>query len=461
MNKIILFYPDCDPTTQNKYYWLPYSILAVGSALTAANYEVILVDENSRQLGDDLEKKILLILKENENDIVFVGISSFIGYQIRRGLEFAKIVRSFDKNIPIVWGGWHPTILTDSTIENEYADFIIKGQGEYTITELADTLKNKNKSFSDIKGLVYKEDGIVCNNPDRSSVQRSKLPRYDWSLVNINDYAINDPAINTKTISYISSQGCPHNCGFCSDAAVYKRKWYALTSEQMFEDINYILSNFNVNGISFYDSNFTVDPQRIFDFCKLIINSKLKFKWAAASDLYYLKKLSNEQWELMREAGCVRLLVGAESGSSEIIKLIDKKFSPDDIVEIAKKSISYGISIYFTLVVGWPPKPENDFEKTRELISRVRNETMEHEFIVHIYAPIPGTPLYEYARQNGYLPPEDLDGWANYDYYNITTPWVTQDFLEKVRKYRIELNISYKVHMLKKNTKQSSVLKSS
>jgi len=447
MKKIILFHPDAE----DRLFWIPYSILSIGSALTAEGYDVILLDENLKQNKEELREYINRILIENIQDTLLVGISTFIGHQIRNGLAFAKLVRTYNKSVPIVWGGWHPTILTDITIKNEYVDFIIRGQGEVTIVELANRLKKGESNFSTILGLTYKEKENVFTNADRPFIKRSQLPRYNWDIIEIKPYIVNDPAINNKTISYISSQGCPMNCGFCSDMAMYKRGWYAITAQQMFDDIKYLLTNNDINGISFYDSNFTVDRNRIFDFCKMIINSNLLFKWAAATDLCFLKELTSEEWKLLREAGCVRLLVGAESGSEEILKLIGKKFNPGDVVEIASKSIKYGISIYFTMIVGWPPNPDDDFNETVNLIERIRHVTMEHEFIVHIYAPFAGTPLYGFACEHGYVPPHTLEEWANYDYYKITTPWINEDFLEKVSKYRMKLDVGHKMYIMRKN----------
>lgn len=448
MKKVILFHPDAE----DKTFWLPYSILSVGSALSSAGYEVILIDENIKRDKKELRKEIEIKVKDNLEGCVFIGISSFIGNQIRNGLEFAKVVRGLNKEIPIVWGGWHPSVLTDITIKNDYVDFIIKGQGETSVIELANELLKENKDFSNINGLIYKNNGRVVKNQERVSVPRSELPKYDWSLVNFNDYMINDPAINTRTISYISSQGCPFSCGFCSDNVMYKRKWFPSTAQQMFNDINFLVKNHGINGISFYDSNFTVDSKRIMEFCKLVIEAKLNFKWAAASDLYFLKRLNHEEWELLRRAGCVRLLVGAESGSKRILELVGKKFNNDDVIEIASKSVQYGISIYFTMITGWPPNPYEDFSETKHLIEKIRKITMDHEFIIHIYAPFAGTPLYNFACQYGYKPPQTLEEWANYDYYKIKTPWVSNEFIEEVKEYRMELNISYKMNKIRKES---------
>ncbi|MDI9216412.1 B12-binding domain-containing radical SAM protein [Clostridium tertium] len=450
-NKIILFHPDAE----DKTYWLPYSILAIGSALSSAGYEVILLDENIKKDKENLRTDIESILRQNIDECLFIGISSFIGNQIRNGLNFAALVRNLNKDIPIVWGGWHPSILTNITIEDPMVDFIIIGQGEKTILDLADEFLKVKQDFSHINGLVYKSEGKVIQNRERKSVNRSELPRYDFSLINIDDYIVNDPAISDKSISYISSQGCPFSCGFCSDRVMYKRKWFPLTATQMFDDIKALVENHNIKGISFYDSNFTVDKNRIMEFCRLVVESKINFKWAAASDLFFLQNLSEEEWSLLRDSGCVRLLVGAESGSKRILKLIGKNFEPEDVMAIASKSVEYDISIYFTMITGWPPNPKEEFEETRNLIEDIRKITMEHEFIIHIYAPFEGTPLYSYACEYGYEPPVTLKDWSNYDYYKIKTPWVTNEFIEEVQKYRMELNISYNIHKMRKNLNSS------
>ncbi|OZV13010.1 hypothetical protein CIW83_05545 [Tissierella sp. P1] len=450
MNKVLLFYPNAE----DKAHWLPYAILTLGTILADNEFEVVLIDE---VLYAENPREIEKIVEQNIEDTLFVGISSFIGNQIRNGLKFAKIIRTYNCKVPIVWGGWHPSILKEVTIKSEYVDFIIQGQGELIILELANKLVSKDNRFSDIDGLIYMDNGLIKVNKERKFVQRSELPNYNWELIDVKKYIVEDKAISDKTVSYISSQGCPLNCGFCSENAMYKRGWYANTAYQMYDDINFLLKNYDIDGISFYDSNFTVDKKRILTFCELVIRSDLKFKWAAAADILFLRGLTNEEWELLRKSGCTRLLIGAESGSEKILNLIGKKFKPKDVIDISEKSIEFGISLYFTMIVGWPENPIDDFQKTKELIESIREKTLEHEFIIHIYAPFIGTPLYQYACENGYIPPKTLEDWANYDYYKITTPWISKEFLEKVEDYRMHLNISYNMNKNRKKYKKDIV----
>jgi radical SAM superfamily enzyme YgiQ (UPF0313 family) len=446
MNTCLLFHP----YSGSDVYWIPFSLLSIGSALKAKGYKVIIIDQNLDEYRELTSANVLSILDSVLPETILVGISSFTGPPIQHGLQFAQLVKD-RRDVPVVWGGWHPSLLPNLTIEHPLVDYVIRGQGETTITELATYLCNSSdQKISAIEGLTYKNAHTIHVNTDRTPVARQFLPPYDWSLIEIDPYIRDDKAINTKTINYVSSQGCPHNCGFCSDIKMYKRKWLPLTASQIIDDLRYLLNTYDINGISFYDSNFTIDKKRVFDFCALVVKLQLAFKWAAAVDLYFLRQLNDEEWQMLKKAGCVRLLIGAESGCKEVLKLIGKSFEPDDVIAVAKKSVEYGISIYFTMIVGWPETFDEDFALTKELIEKIRKETKDHEFIIHVYAPFMGTPLFNYACRFGYVPPKSLEEWAKYDYYKITTPWITNEYLSKVEKYRMELSISYQMHQSRK-----------
>lgn len=442
MKEVVLFHGNAE----DKQYWIPYSIFSLASALAEGGYEVKMFDENCKKNSEVIWEEITLYLKENCNNILFVGISAFIGKQIQNGMWFAKLVKEFNENIPILWGGWHPSVLPELTIRSEYCDYVLIGQGEESIVNFAKML-NEKLDLSDVRGLVYTDnsDNIIFNEPVISK-NRSDLPKFNWNLIHIDDYIFDDPSINSRTVSYISSQGCPLNCGFCSDSVVYKRRWHSLTAEQVVDDLEYLTKNYSINGISFYDSNFFVNHDRTIKMCELLNKKKISLKWVAAGDIVQLLKYSDNDWKLMKESGCSKILMGAESGSNEILKLIGKKFTKDDIIRVALKANEYDISVYFTFITGWPPNPRVEWEETKELIDKMLGLMKSHEYIIHIYAPFLGTPLYKMACDNGYIPPATLEEWADYNYYEITTPWIDTEFLNDVKKYRLRTAMLYKIN---------------
>ena len=353
MKEIVLFHGDAE----DKQFWIPYSIFSLASSLSENGFSVRMFDVNCKNNRTLIWERIEKYLLDQKDNILFVGISVFIGKQIHNSLKFAEIVRRLNYNIPIVWGGWQPSLLPEITIKNSFCDYVLIGQGEESIVQLAKVFM-RQLDITEVKGLVYMTDNKIINNTPVTPKRRSILPRYNWELLNLDDYIINDPEINTRTVSYISSQGCPLNCGFCSDSVMYKRHWCSLNAEQVIEDICKLYYDYNINGISFYDSNFLVDKGRAKSIFEQLVQKKIKIKWVAAGDIIQLLKFSDEDWKLMKSSGCCKLLIGAESGDNEILKLIGKEFDIDNIIEIALKAAKHGIGLYFTFITGWPPFPK-------------------------------------------------------------------------------------------------------
>lgn len=442
MKEIVLFHGDAE----DKQYWIPYSIFSLASALVERGYKVKMFDENCKKNSKIIWKEIEEYFKENADNVLFVGVSAFIGRQIQHGINFVKLVKKYNAGIPILWGGWHPSVLPELTIQSEYCDYVLIGQGEESIIDFASMIEGKC-SKKVVKGLVYIDNNTnIIFNEAVTPKNRCDLPRFNWNLLNMEDYIFDDPSINTRTISYISSQGCPLSCGFCSDSVVYKKQWCSLSVEQVVDDLEYLYKNYSINGISFYDSNFLINRDRAIKIFKLLKEKKIHLKWIAAGDIVQLLRYSDDDWKLMKESGCAKILIGAESGNDEVLKLVGKKFKSEDIIKIALKAAEYNISVYFTFITGWPPSPHKEWEDTKKLIDTMLGLMKVHEYIIHVYAPFPGTPLYGMACDNGYAPPQTLEEWANYDYYEITTPWVDSDFLTDVKNYRLKTAMLYKIH---------------
>ena len=148
------------------------------------------------------------------------------GFQIFDGLKTAKAFKKKYPKIPIIWGGWHPSILPLETVKNKYVDIIVRGQGDVTFTQLVHTLQDQ-KDLENIKGLTFKRGKKIVSTPDREPTKLSLQPPLPYHLVDISRCTLNTE-YGLKTIPYISSYGCPHRCAFCVEQIVNKRSWTAV-----------------------------------------------------------------------------------------------------------------------------------------------------------------------------------------------------------------------------------------
>lgn len=428
---VLLFHPRTFHERNYRYFHIPYSLLSAVVNLDSDRYEVILIDNNV-VAKDNFESD----LGRLRGRLLCVGISAMIGHQITDGLAFAKAVRTVDEHVPIVWGGALPTVLPEITIAHESVDIIACGQGQETLPALISAISD-GSTLQNIPGIVYKHKGEIFYNPARpfSDINRFPTFRNVYNLINIPDYIRCDEHINSRTVSYHSSQGCPFNCGFCSETALWKNRWSGLNPEHIVNDLRYLTSCFDINGIKFYDAEFFISQLRTLNFARTVVDQGLTIKWAAAVHPRNLDRLSNEQFSLLQDSGASRLLMGAESGVQQELELIGKRTDRELLVRLANRCSQHSIVASFSFVTGYPGMPVANVQATLDFASELAKVDPNHEVKVHFFAPYPGTPLYPLAIQHGFIPPASLVEWANYDYYDVTTPWVDKAWEPIVRAF--------------------------
>lgn len=294
MKKIVLFRPKTSPDYD--YLGLPLSLLGLASLLEK-DYEIKIVDAPVDR--DYLEK----VMNSIEGALC-LGISTMTGYQISEGLEVAKAVKEKHPDIPIIWGGFHPTIFPEQTIQSDYVDIVVRGWGITTFKELVDALAN-NKPLENIQGITFVQDGKIISTPDRPFEDINAFPRFPFHLIDDMNRYVANTEFASRSISYVSSYGCPFRCAFCAENKVSKRRWSGLKPERVVDDIEYLVKNYGINGIAFVDNNFFVDEERVRGICKLLIERNLNIKWGFAEGrAEQLVRYEEDTWELMIKSGC-------------------------------------------------------------------------------------------------------------------------------------------------------------
>ena len=414
IKKATLYFPTPFPYFR-PWKGVPLSLLATSRVLDKQGYELKII---SRFLSDSPEREILREAK----DSLCLGISVMTGFQIYDGLKIARLVKKAYPKIPIVWGGWHPSILPEQTLKDKNVDIVVAGQGDRTFPELVETLK-KGKSLKDIPGVVYKQNGKIITNSPCPLEDVNNLPPLPYHLVDV-EKCIFGTEYGKRTIPYISSYGCPHRCGFCVEQIVNKRKWVAVKAEKVVEEWQYLVKKYGADSIAIYDSNFFVDKQRVYDICRGLIKKKIKIKWGNANGrIPQLIQYEPEIWEAMEKSGCAMILTGAESGSQEALDFIHKDMNIEQIVEFTRLCKKYHIRILYSLLVGlpWSKNPtenkkliDREYDITLSLIDYLFRINNRNRFTYYIFLPYPGAPLFDRAVKLGLKQPKNLGEWSTY-----------------------------------------------
>lgn len=268
---------------------------------------------------------------------------------------------------------------------------------------------------------------MIFENPDRPLEDLNTFPPLAYHLVNVERYVSNIPEINSRTVNYLSSQGCPHRCSFCAEVAVNKRRWSALTPQRVLEDLKSLVTTYGINGIMIEDSNFFVDKDRVRRICEGIVHSGLKIRWGFANARQdQLVRFEEELWQLMSRSGCTMLLVGVESGCQQVVDILSKNSSVEYAIELARICQRHGIAVLYSFMTGLPNEPPQAFYETLDLVDRLSSTGCRNQFMLYFYTPYPGTPLFNLAVESGLKQPSSLEDWSRFGLENPNVPWLSR-----------------------------------
>lgn len=429
---VILAYPKIDHEKDYVYYWMPFSLLTLAKELVdTGEADVIIFDGNQHSL-DDWSK----LLTEHQARLLCVGFSIMTGGgQIGHALELARAARHRVPGAPLVFGGPHVNVLPEQTATHPLVDIAISGPGQNSILPLMRALLGHGQ-LREVPGLLAKCSSAELirgpNNPPKTGV----LGQYPWHLLDVDAYIRNDPTVGTRTLNYVSSQGCAYRCRFCYEQ-MYNRKWSAQESDALVADIISLAAKYDLNGIKFYDADWFINLRRADDICRQLIEHGSPLRWAASinpNDVLRARKLKPQLLENIAKSGCSRLLMGVESGSDRVLHdVVKKEVGRAEIKSVAQEIAQHGILGSYTFIVGFPGESEREVDETYDLLEWLRTLSPRPETRVHLFAPYPGTPLFDDALKAGFSPPTTLEGWSKYDYYESQTPWTSPSTVARAR----------------------------
>lgn len=420
---VILAYPRVEHEDDYLYHWMPFSLLTIASALRAMpEIEVRIFDGNQREMADWES-----LLETELHRTLCVGLSIMTGgAQIRHALEMAAAAKRRDQCPPLVFGGPHVNVLPAETVSHELVDFALQGPGQNSMPQFVEALLGR-RALDDVEGLWRHESGestLTKQNPPKAGA----MSTYPWDLLNVAEYVRDDPTIAPRTLNYISSQGCVYKCQFCYELT-YQRKWSAMPTGNVLGDIHWLCEEYDVSGIKFYDADFFVNVRRAYEYCDALIDSGLGISWAASinpNDVLRARKQNVDLLRRVAESGCRRLLMGMESGDDRVLREIVKKdVTSADLWDVAQEIAGYGIRGAYTFIVGFPGECPAEVENTYALMEKIRTLRPLPETRVHLFGPFPGTTLFDQAVAQGFTPPNTLEGWADFNYYESQTPWTS------------------------------------
>ncbi len=406
---------------------IPLGLIAIATPLDLAGYKVKIIDQAVEHNWKDI------LVSELRQKPICVGLSTKTGPQIKYAIEASTIVKQYN-GIPVVWGGVHPSLLPKQTLGNENIDIVVQGEGEETFFELVQALE-KGESLNTVNGIWHKENGEIKNTPPRPFIDLNKQPSLSYHLVDVNRYLMK--VFDVDHIRFSSSSGCPFKCSFCYNIVFNKRTWRALTAEKILEQIKEIRTKYGIRGIQLTDDLFFKDIQRVKEILTEVVNKNLDIVFTKL-DIHgsELSKMDDGFLKLLEKAGCKMLVVGVESGSQKILKMLNKGINVFQVINFNRRIKKFSIIPKYSFMMGFPTEDKEDIHKTISLILRLLDDNKEAMKDINIYTPYPGTKLFDLSVNSGLNPPERLEDWVSFNWRTINmknTPWITED-MEKLLK---------------------------
>ncbi|MFZ5366489.1 MAG: B12-binding domain-containing radical SAM protein [Patescibacteria group bacterium] len=393
---------------------LPLSLLSAAK-LVSKEFKVKIIDQRldfawRETLKKELKKKPLL-----------VGTTAMLGPQV----EFARMVgeeaKKINPEIPVVWGGPHPSVLPEQTLQDETVDIIVEGDGEETFLKLARGLKKK-KSLKAIPGLYFKKGNKVIYTRQAPLVDLNKMPDIPYELVDVYQYLPRRGKVTALDME--TSRGCPYRCRFCYNPFFNRGRWRALKAEIVLARIRKIVEKYKIKGIWFIDDEFFIDLKRAREIIEGLIELNLHWTIQGVTANSVLR-MDDSFLSLLEKSGCEQLNIGAESGSLRILKMVEKGITPQDILRVNRKLKPYKIMPWFYFMIGFPQETKTDVHKTINLVLRLLKENPRAKVSgIGCFTPYPGTSLFEEAKKEGFVPPKDLLGWRTFSVDQINVPWL-------------------------------------
>jgi len=405
----------------------PLGLLYIGDALKKAGYTVKIFHIKTTEV-EQYSRTIV------EMRPLFVGFSVFTGDEIGAYIKVSRYIKEHSK-IPVVWGNAHPSLLPEQSLREDFIDFVVIGEGEITAVELAQAI-NTNDNFNNIKGLGFKSsNGDIQINERREFINNLDDYSLNWDLVNIEDYIRSYWELD-RVFQFVTSRGCPHNCGFCYNQVFNYRRFRAHSPEKVILEINHLKRKYDLQGIIFWDDNFFADKKRAFE-----IVSKINLPYYADARLDYIDE---DFARKLAETRCRYLLTGAESGSDRILKLMHKGITVSDTLRATKILSKYpSVRMSPSIIFAVPTETKEEYYQTIKMIVDMFEINKNLTFTTGFYLPYPGTDLYDLCRKMGFAAPDKTEDWANLDRWTskMETTWIDWGSTEEFAKMRRRIEV--------------------
>lgn len=431
---IVLFHPRSTKPRSRRF---PLSILSLAAVLEGQE-DFALVDGNV-----DADPLGTLSDLFQSNPVELLAVSVMPGPQMVAAMHACREIRRRFPSVPIVWGGYFPSLYPDAALNASYVDYAVRGQGEETFLELLQALRS-GTGFETIRGLSFKSsDHSHQHNPERLMKGPDDFPWIPYHRVSAEKYIL-PTFLGRRTAVHQASIGCPYRCNFCGVISAYGSREKMEGPSRTEAILRHLRQQFHVDAIQFYDNNFFLREDHARELCDRLVS--LKINWWCEARIDILLNYSDATWQAIHDSGCKMIFFGAESGSDWVLKEMNKQLTTQETLELAARIRQFGIIPEFSFVVGNPRDPERDTHECLDFIRHIKQVNPAAEIILQHYIPVPQREkMYGDVEQKIEFPktPEE---WATPRWLNFTlrlspeVAWLPSHVKELIDNFELVVN---------------------
>ncbi len=378
---------------------LPLSLLSLGAVLEG-RYDYAILDGN---LDADLIASTLNALHDAPTAIAAVSVMP--GPQVATAIEISTAIRAARPDVPIVWGGYFPTLYPDAAINASYVDAVARGQGEDTLLELVEIWRSAPRSapLAGVRGVTWKGEGAAVHNHERTFRSPDELPPLRYDRLGNGDAYLARTFMGQRTGVHQAAIGCRYRCTFCGVVSMFNGQTRLQGPDRLFEAVDGLRQSHRIDGIQYYDNNFFDRPETTEPLLDAL--ARLALPWWCYARADALAAFTPRMWELVRRSRLRMAYIGAEAGSDEALRRMQKGARVEQTLEVAARLRENAVIPEFSFVLGGPDDPEGETERTLDFVRELKRTHPACEVILYFYSPTPQRDPRSVARDAASRPP--------------------------------------------------------
>jgi anaerobic magnesium-protoporphyrin IX monomethyl ester cyclase len=336
------------------------------------------------------------ILKLIPNEVELIGFSCMFSIDWISDRQLINYISQNRPNAFLVAGGESASGMPNVFLEQcKGLSACVVGEGEDTILELAEKLKQK-QDLIDVNGLVFKRNGHIVRTPKRERLRKlDELPIPAWEDFPVASYPrplISDDGVARITLPLIATRGCPYQCTFCTSPDMWGTRYFMRSPNSVVNEMGYLKSTFDVANFDFFDLTAIIQKKWVIEFSNLLKDKELNIKWRFPAGTRS-EAIDEEVIKALSSSGCREIIYAPESGSDRMLELIKKKVNIPKMMESMELAKKYGMKVQINMIIGLPGEKHSDIFKTIWFLIRCAKLGVNDVGLAK-FRPYPGSALF-------------------------------------------------------------------